>query len=375
MAEELLVFVVDDDPIILDLLATVLGESSRVETFSSGRECLERTAMQTPDLFLLDVSMPELDGYALCRQLKADWSTQDVPVLFLSASDDVETRLACYEAGGDDFIRKPFNPDELLSKLEVSRRLLADKRALREQAGYAQRTAMSAMASMGELGVVLQFLSRSFACRTLEELARGLLEAIGQYGLHGAVQLRLDGQVLSLSPNGHDLPLEVSVLNHVRDAGRIFQFRSRCVFNYGEVTLLINDMPLDDAERCGRIRDNAALLAEGAEARRQALAAESLAQQRRQGIEAALPDLQKTLDAVQDNYRRNCYELTQLMVEFEETLAKSFINLGLTESQEEELNAMAGGFMRRMVGTQDQALGIVDQLRELAQRLGRLVGR
>ncbi len=375
MAEELLVFVVDDDPIILDVLASVLGESSRVETFGSGRECLERTAAQTPDLFLLDVSMPEIDGYALCRQLKEDWSTQDVPVLFLSASDDVETRLACYEAGGDDFIRKPFNPDELLSKLEVSRRLLADKRALREQAGYAQRTAMSAMASMGELGVVLQFLSRSFACRTLEELARGLLDAIGQYDLHGAVQLRLDGQVLSLSPNGHDLPLEVSVLNHVREAGRIFQFRSRCVFNYGEVTLLINDMPLDDAERCGRIRDNAALLAEGAEARRQALAAESLAQQRRQGIEAALPDLQKTLDAVQDNYRRNCYELTQLMVEFEETLAKSFINLGLTESQEEELTAMASGFMRRMVGTQDQALGIVDQLRELAQRLGRLVGR
>ena len=63
------------------------------------------------------------------------------------------------------------------------------------------------------------------------------------------------------------------------------------------------------------------------------------------------------------------------MVEFEETLAKSFINLGLTESQEEELTAMASGFMRRMVGTQDQALGIVDQLRELAQRLGRLVGR
>lgn len=375
MANSLRVFVVDDDPIIRELLSETLADVCRIETFASARDCLARLDQVQPDLFLLDVTMPEMNGYELCRRLKDDFATQGIPVLFLSACDDTETRLACYEAGGEDFIQKPFEHGELLSKLKVAKRLLADQRALREQAGYAQRTAMSAMVSMGELGVVLQFLSKSFACNTLEELARALLDAARQYDLQAAVQLRLGEEVLSLSEHGHDLPLETSVLNHVRNAGRIFQFRSRCVFNYGQATLLINNMPLEDDERSGRIRDNCALLAEGAEARRRGMEIELLATRRRLGIEAALPGLRKTLEVVQGNYRRNCFELTEVMVEFEEALAKSFVSLGLSESQENQLSGMANRFMQRMVGTQDEAQQVVEQLKALADNLEQLIGR
>lgn len=367
------IFAVDDDPIILDILTQVLDGTCEMETFNSGATCLARVSDTTPDLFLLDVSMPEMDGYALCRCLKDDWQTQDIPVLFLSASDDGETRLACYEAGGDDFIQKPFDPAEMLSKLNVAGRILADKKALREQAGYAQRTAMAAMVSMGELGIVLQFLSKSFACNNLDELASAMLDAMRQYDLRSAVQLRLGQEVLSLSQNGRNVPLEVSVLNHVSSSGRIFQFKSRCVFNYGGVTLMVNDMPLDDEERCGRIRDNGALLAEGAAARLKAIEAEIQSNRRREGIESALPRVNAALDSVQGNYRRNCFELTQLMVDFQEALTKSFINLGLTDRQEEELSGMANEFMGRMVSTQDASLSIVSQLEALAGDLKQLV--
>lgn len=369
------VYVVDDDMIILELMRELLADDFSVECFASAEACLARVAEVKPSMFVLDVLMPGIDGYALCRRLKGDWDTEGIPVVFMSASDDIETRLQCYEAGGDDFIVKPFMPAEMRLKIGVAQRLYAAKQALHEQAGYAQRTAMSAMTSMGELGVVLQFLSKSFACRTAAELAESLLAAMRQYDLHAAVQLRSDGQVLSLSDNGRDVPLEVSVLNHVSSAGRIFQFKSRCVFNYGRVTLLVNDMPLADSDRCGRIRDNAALLAEGADARLQAIEAEALAQRRRAGIEEALPRVHQTLEAVQESYRRNCFNLTQVMVEFEEGLMKSFVNLGLTESQEESLTAMASGFMQRMVGTQDESLEIVGSLQELAKSLESLLRR
>ncbi len=216
MDASLRVFVVDDDEIILDVLAATLDGVCQLETFVSAEACLNRLPDVKPDLFLLDVSMPVMDGYALCRHLKDDWDTQDIPVLFVSANDDNETRMLCYEAGGDDFIQKPFAPTELLGKLKVAGRILGEKKALHEQAGYAQRTAMTAMVSMGELGVVLQFLSKSFACDTVEELATAMIEAMGQYDLQAAVQMRLGDQVVSLSQNGHDVPLEVSVLNHVR---------------------------------------------------------------------------------------------------------------------------------------------------------------
>jgi CheY-like chemotaxis protein len=369
MDASLRVFVVDDDQLILDVLAGTLADVCDLETFVSAEACLSRLADAKPDLFLLDVSMPVMDGYALCRQLKADWETQDIPVVFVSASDNSDTRLLCYEAGGDDFIQKPFSPVELEGKLKVAGRIHEEKKALREQAGYAQRTAMAAMVSMGELGVVLQFLSKSFACNTVDDLARAMIDAMGQYDLQAAVQMRLGNDVLSLSQNGRDVPLEVSVLNHVRDSGRIFQFKSRCVFNYGRVTLMVNNMPLDDAERCGRIRDNGALLAEGAEARLKAIEAEMLAAQRRAGIELALPRLYSTLDGVQNNYRRNCFELTQVMIDFQEALTKAFIHLGLMEGQEQLLSNMANDFMLRVVGTQDASLEIVGHLETLAEDL------
>lgn len=369
MENNLRVFVVDDDAIILDVLRATLAAECELHTFASAEGCLSALADVKPDLFLLDVSMPVMDGYALCRQLKDDWDTQDIPVVFISASDNNETRMLCYEAGGDDFIQKPFDPAELLSKLGVAGRILAEKKALREQAGYAQRTAMAAMVSMGELGVVLQFLSKSFACNTLDELAAALLDAMQQYDLQAAVQMRIGDEVLTLSHNGRNVPLEVSVLNHVRESGRIFQFKSRCVFNYGQVTLLVKNMPLEDAERCGRIRDNGALLAEGADARLRAIETEMLAARRRAGIESALPRLYSTLDGVQANYRRNCFELTQVMIDFQEQLAKAFISLGLMERQEEQLSSMANDFVTRLVGTQDASLEIVGHLEALAEDL------
>ncbi len=371
MDVSLRVFVVDDDPIILEILSGTMAGVCQLETFSSAESCLNRLADLKPDLFLLDVSMPVMDGYELCRRLKDDWETQDIPVLFVSANDDSDTRLLCYEAGGDDFIQKPFEHAELLGKLKVAGRILADKKALREQAGYAQRTAMAAMVSMGELGVVLQFLSKSFACTNVDELAAAVIDAMQQYDLQAAVQMRLGDETFSLSPNGRNVPLEVSVLNHVRESGRIFQFKSRCVFNYGRVTLMVNNMPLEDADRCGRIRDNGALLAEGADARLRAIEAELLASQRRAGIEAALPRLYSTLDDVQGNYRRNCFELTQVMIDFQESLTKAFIHLGLMERQEEQLSNMANEFMLRMVGTQDASMEIVQRLESLANDLKR----
>jgi hypothetical protein len=263
----------------------------------------------------------------------------------------------------------------LLRKLKVAERILAEKHALNEQAGYATRTAMSAMTSMGELGVVLQFLSKSFACNSMDELGAAILDAMQQYDLQSAVRLSMGEEVRCMSQQGHDLPLEVGVLNHVRHSGRIFQFKSRCVFNYGQVTLLVNNMPLDDPERCGRIRDNGALLAEGADARLRAIEAEQSSLRRRAGIEAALPRVHGALDTVQTNYRRNCYQLTQVMIEFQEALVKTYVNLGLTDQQEDQLNETANSYMQQMVDTQDQSIGIVAQLEELAGELENLVKR
>jgi CheY-like chemotaxis protein len=242
--------------------AAILAADWELHTFASAEACLRAVAERNPDLLLVDVSMPGMDGYALCRHLKDDWQTQDIPVIFISAHDNSDTRLLCYERAGNDFIQKPFEPAELLSKLIVAhaawprRRRCASRRATPRKRRWRR---WSAWGTGRRPAVPEQILCLQHDGRTGGGPARcDCNNTTCRPRCRCAWVASADDQ-----PQRRNVPLEVSVLNHVRESGRIFQFKSRCVFNYGQVTLLVNNMPLDDAERCGRIRDNGALLAKG----------------------------------------------------------------------------------------------------------------
>jgi len=375
MDKRFLVFIVDDEPLMLDAVQLVLEDECEVECLASATACLARLPERKPDMFLLDVLLPGVDGLELCRRIKEDAETAAVPVTFVSGYDTIETRLSCYEAGGDDFIVKPFNPDELRRKIAVARRILGEKKRLRESAGFAQRTAFSAMSSMGELGIVIEFLRRSFGCGDRSELARAMVDALGQYGLEGAVQIRLGGDALTLSKEGVDLPLETAVLNHVRHQGRIFEFGKRGVYNFGGVTLLVKNMPIEDAERCGRMRDNLALLAEGADARRQAIEVEQANRHTRDGIGEALDGLYRALETLRRGHRQEQSRYTLLMVDVQETMGKAFIGLGLTEGQEARLIDLIQAQIERLRERQEFDHQVATQIEQLGGALRALAAR
>lgn len=375
MDKRFLVFVVDDEPLMLDAVQLVLEDECDLECFGSADACLARLPERKPDLFLLDVLLPGTDGLALCRRLKENAENADVPVTFVSGYDTIETRLACYEAGGDDFIVKPFNPDELRRKVAVARRILDEKKRLRESAGFAQRTAFTALSSMGELGIVIEFLRRSFGCAGRTELARAMIDALGQYGLDGAAQIRLGGDALTLSNEGVDLPLETAVLDHVRHQGRIFEFGKRGVYNFGGVTLLVKNMPLEDAERCGRLRDNLALLAEGADARRQAIEVEQANRRTRDGIGEALAGLYATLETLRRGHQQEQSRFTLLMVDVQEAMSRAFVGLGLTDAQELQLIELIQAQMERLRERQESDHRVAAQIEQIGQSLRALAAR
>lgn len=364
---------VDDDPAMLASTAAILDDTGCIiEGFASAAACLERVAAQPPDMFLLDVRMAGMDGYELCRALKNDAATADIPVTFVSGLDTIEARLAGYEAGGEDFIVKPFEPELLVQKVQVAQRIRDEKRQLREMAGYAQRTAFTAMTSMGELGIVLDFLRQSFACADSPALAHAILGALDQYGLQGAVQIRIGNEAENLSAAGSNLPLETSVLNHVRNQGRIFEFKNRSVHNHGGITILVKNMPLEDAERCGRLRDNLATLAEGADARRRAIEVESANQRTRSGIGAALAGIQEALDTLRQQHQRERFKSTQLMIDIQEGMTKFFVSLGLSEQQENLMYDFVRQQFKRLQSGLDDTQQVSVRLEQLAQRLREL---
>src|SRR6266851_568129 len=120
------VLVVEDEPAIAALLTALLKKNGyRVSCATDGFEALDRLAQEPPDLILLDLGLPLLDGYEVCRHIKQDLRTRLVPVVILTAQDPVETRLRVWDVGADEFISKPIQSVELLARCQS---LLRSKR-------------------------------------------------------------------------------------------------------------------------------------------------------------------------------------------------------------------------------------------------------
>ena len=128
------VLVVDDLLENLRLLANLLTEDGyEVKKTPDGAMALSNVPRFEPDVILLDIMMPEMDGYTVCRQLKANPQTRDIPVIFLSALDLTFDKIKAFEVGAADYIHKPFHPAEVLARVKNQVRVRQQRLQLQAQ--------------------------------------------------------------------------------------------------------------------------------------------------------------------------------------------------------------------------------------------------
>jgi CheY-like chemotaxis protein len=128
------ILIVDDTPVNLDILNLVLTRAHyHVRMANNGMEALKEIAAQEPDLVLLDIMMPELDGLDTCRALKADPKTRHIPVIFITSLDNVTQKVKGFDAGAIDYIIKPFQKEEVLARIHTHLQLIYQKRELEQQ--------------------------------------------------------------------------------------------------------------------------------------------------------------------------------------------------------------------------------------------------
>jgi two-component system OmpR family response regulator len=114
------ILVVDDDANLREVVCFALAKAGYATcTASNGREALERYAAERPDLVVLDILMPEMDGTEVCRALRAEARGRATPIVFLSSKDDEVDRIVGLELGGDDYLAKPFSPRELAARVRA----------------------------------------------------------------------------------------------------------------------------------------------------------------------------------------------------------------------------------------------------------------
>jgi sigma-B regulation protein RsbU (phosphoserine phosphatase) len=127
------ILIVDDTPANLRLLTQMLaGQGYHVRAVTNGARALESAQARPPSLILLDIRMPEMDGYEVCQTLKADETTRDIPVIFISALDEIQDKVRAFKAGGVDYITKPFQLEEVLVRTETHLALRKLQRQLQD---------------------------------------------------------------------------------------------------------------------------------------------------------------------------------------------------------------------------------------------------
>jgi len=195
------ILVVEDTPASLRLLTELLTQQGyQVRPAEDGALALESVAAKAPDLILLDVSMPGMDGYEVCRRLKADEKSSRIPVVFISAFGDTRQKVSGFEAGGIDYITKPFEAEEVLARVRTHLRLCQAEEALRNAHNTLERRVRERTAELQASNQALRE-SEEKARRAFEEVEvlKSQLELHNTYLQEAVVEAKAFGDLVGQS--------------------------------------------------------------------------------------------------------------------------------------------------------------------------------
>lgn len=218
------ILVVDDAPTNLNLVAGLLNRDYRVQLAASGQKALTLARRSPPDLILLDVMMPDLDGYEVCRQLKADPRTASVPVIFLTAMQEAADEARGFEVGGADFIHKPISPAVVQARVRTHLQNKAFQDFLRHSNASLQTQLDRRLAQLDRLRDSTLFVMISFAefrdqetgnhVKRTQEYVRVLATQLWQDGLHADLLSPQAIELMAKSAPLHDIG-KVAIPDHI----------------------------------------------------------------------------------------------------------------------------------------------------------------
>ena len=219
-----------DDILIVDdtldnlraLIAVLRQEGFMVRGASSGASALRMIAADPPDLILLDIRMPEMDGYEVCRRLKADEKTAAIPVIFVSALGSVEDKIQGFAAGGVDYIPKPFQVEEVLARVKTQLTLRRRQSRLEAQNAQLQQEISERRRAEARLREANELLERRVKKRT-GDLTRANVQLRAEAAERERAQAALRRSELQYRTLFETIPVGVAM---VREDGRILNINS-----------------------------------------------------------------------------------------------------------------------------------------------------
>ncbi|MCG9757679.1 MULTISPECIES: response regulator [Pseudoalteromonas] len=329
------ILAVDDEPFNLEIIEEILEDLDfELKTVESGHECLAVVEDFDPQVILLDVSMPKMSGYEVCKAIKANPNTQHIIVMFVSARGSVEERMEGYSVGAEDYIVKPFGQGELKAKLTHLNQMLLEKDILAQQIEDATSTAFSAMANSSEMGQIVNYIEQIGDIETIPRLAEALCQCLKGLGLNCNVEVRLEGQKHHFATAGICSPIVIELFEILHTKGRLHEFTNRILVNYPFLSILILNMPGDDPDKHGRLRDHICFIASVTEQQLIAISTKRKLVQQHEDLEEAIKMVQGKFNSMVSLLDKNRQENEEVFRSLQELFEERIPTMGLDEDQE-----------------------------------------
>ena len=365
MAPDPRILVLDDEAWNLELVRKALPDY-QLQTFLDAESLLENANAEA-DCILLDINLPGTTGYKVCEVLRGQDDTAHTPVLFVSAKDQVGDRILGYEAGGDDYICKPFDVSELRAKVDRAIESGSRHKELSQMADSARQTAFEAMTHSSEQGQIALFMEQAFNCSNIASLGQSLIACLKNFGLNAVVAFWDDDEPYFVAHQANIRPLELELLRESRYGGRIIDFAQRSIFNFAHCALLIKNMPQNESAY-GRFKDHLCILMSGVNARLKALKTERLCQQ-----QGSLLNIVRDAEHALSHLQEDCAQRSSLASEeakdMELELAEELLVLNLDESQEQAIVELVGRHVGALRECYEKRTGIDDELENIVNQL------
>ena len=330
------ILVIDDDKITHAFVKRALAKKYAITYTFRGEQGLAALKNHQPDVILLDVEMPGLNGYEVCERIRADADTVDIPVIFFSARGDLRDRMQGFEAGADDYIVKPFHPDELSAKVKVLIQYHQRRHELVKQADEARKTAFIAISSTSDLGQAISFIEKSHNLSNYEQLAAAFFVVTQAMDLKCTLLIKtLDGNRFFSSTYSSVSPMESELIANLATEKRFFDFGGRTQINFPHVSLLIKNMPLDNMERYGRIKDFFPAMLTTADIKIAQISSQRALVEQMEESRLAFDMITHLLNSIKSNLDANQKQGIKIMRSMLMELDKNLPHLGLHETHEQ----------------------------------------
>jgi CheY-like chemotaxis protein len=329
------ILAVDDEPFNLEIIEEILEELDfELQVATSGPECLAMVEGYMPQVILLDVSMPQMNGYEVCKALKANPNTAHIIVMFVSARGTVEERMEGYSVGAEDYIVKPFGHDELKSKLKNLNQVLIEKQSLEKQVEDATSTAFNAMANSSEMGQIVNYIENIGFINNPQDLGKALIDCLQTFDLQSNVEFRHGDTIEHFALSGVCSPIVIELFDMLKNKGRLHEFSHRILVNYEMISLLILNMPDHDPDKHGRIRDHVCFIVSVTEQQLRAIMTKQMLESQQQKLNDVASTVHSKFHGLIGLLNENRESNEKVFKQLQEDLEVRIPTMGLDEDQE-----------------------------------------